>query len=170
MGTEPHCDLSNRDIENNFDFYVDKGDRIIRTAQKRDTSLETLKLCPEEVVALRLWTGPMHQQYAKCYRDRKIHAKSAAQYATTLHAINSGITKLARIWRLPVNRRVFRGYRGMTMNEEALRVDGYGCKGGVDCSVLATTLDCDVALAYSGQGSFILEIEVGQVDRGADIL
>ncbi len=62
-----------------------------------------------------------------------------------------------------------RDYHNLKLKESALQTDSIGCIGGVECSVLATTEDYGVALAYSNPGSFILEIKVGQVDRGADV-
>ena len=60
-----------------------------------------------EVIALRLWTGPMHKIYAIFFRSICICDKEACKisrtwppepsiYVTTMHAINSGVVKLAR--------------------------------------------------------------------------
>ena len=126
-----------------------------------------------EMAALRLWTGPMHKLYTALYRKDGVDFKSS-RYTTTLHAINSGISKIARSWTLPLNRKVFRGYSGAVLSDTFLIKDVFGCTGGVEPSVLATTTDWDTAVFYSlrtGEktAAIIFEIEVGQVDRGANI-
>jgi hypothetical protein len=67
------------------------------------------KLLREEVIALRLYTGPMYYKYNTVLRKFPVDAFAGLQgnsYTTTLHAIVSGIIKLSHIMVLPPSRKV----------------------------------------------------------------
>ena len=159
-------EIAHRQVENSLEFYYNLAERKVLGALPEADS--GVRLSMEEVAAIRLWTGPMYKRYALFFRACITDPLKSIQYATTMHAINSAITKLAKIWKLPLNRKVYRGYNNLQPGESAQLRDKSRCRGGVDPCVFATSEDFDVAVAYSKHG-FILEIEVGQVDRGADI-
>ena len=152
--------------------------------------------CPElleaEVVALRLWTGPMYRRYARFLRairprKQQSEARSSspqqgsvgalamqparddpggpAHYVTTLHAINSGILKLARRpLPPPLQCSVHRG----------LWLDGAWRPAGVDPCMLAFTRDPAVAAGYArrrgGPGCGVqLELGLGLVTMGLGV-
>uniref|UniRef100_A0A6T8BFF1 Mono(ADP-ribosyl)transferase n=1 Tax=Cryptomonas curvata TaxID=233186 RepID=A0A6T8BFF1_9CRYP len=164
-------EIPHRQVEEDLNYYCDLAERKVRDALSEAEKLDSgALLSREEVAAIRLWTGPMFKRYALFFRAciTGTEQMKSIQYATTMHAINSAITKLAKIWKLPLSRKVYRGYNNLQPGECAQLRDTSRCRGGVDPCVLATSEDFDVAVAYSKHG-FILEIEVGQVDRGADI-
>jgi hypothetical protein len=181
---------STREIQSGIEHYIEEAekffqkcvrgnqDRFNRECCSGSLQEDAYRLTEPEIIGLRLWTGPMHKRYAGLLRCDDPN-KCNVRYTTTLHAINSGISKLARLWKLPEGRKVYRGYSGMTVPDSFLERDEFGCSGGVEPSVLATTTKWETAVQYSrfnkqkangdqNQG-IIFEIEVGQVDRGADI-
>ena len=111
------------------------------------------------------------------------------QYCTTYHMISNGIVKLGKIFDLKQvqvgegegyrpeiqgeNRRVYRGMTKMRMPEMFRVVDMFGCVGGVEFSFLSTSLNRIssgfISYLKSGGAATLLEIEVGQVDRGASL-
>ena len=67
-------------------------------------SAKAAKLCEEEVIGLRLYTGPMYVHYNGVLRTR-----TQGSYVTTIHAINSAIVKLGKQQKPSV---VYRGVSG----------------------------------------------------------
>jgi len=122
-------------------------------------------LTEEEAAALRLYSGPMYIFYNLVLRGGE------KKYITTIHAIVSGIIKLASIMKLPFNRKVYRGLSGFELPEEFWNEDEYGAKGGVEFGIMSTTTNKKIAVQYSSHGRTptIFEIEIGQVDRGAEL-
>lgn len=105
----------------------------------------------EEVLALRLYTGPMFVKYNASLRgfpSMSWKALKGNRYATTLHAITSGIVKLAKVWKLPENRRVYRGLAGLLLPKQFWDADQFGCRGGVEFGFLSTTTKREVAVQY----------------------
>ena len=163
-------DIPRRDVVHGIDYYVDKYN-----AEIGNNAPQSEKLNRAEILALRLWTSPMHILYCQSLRSAKIdliRANREIPFSNTLHAINSGIIKLSRNRKLCLSRTVYRGYSDMrpTLSE---KIDDFGCRGGVEIAILATSKDKFTALKYcskQAQGcSFFMEAELGQVDRGADI-
>ena len=113
-----------------------------------------------EVIGLRLYSGPMFMHY-----NMVLRMQTGKQYITTIHAIVSGIIKLASIMMLPRDRKVYRGLSGIELPEEFWNADKYGSKGGVEKGIMSTTKSMAVAAQYSsyGQTPTIFEIEIGQV-------
>jgi len=99
-------------------------------------------------------------------------AKAKANlYTTTLHAINSGVIKLSK---LTVAEPVYRGLAGGVLPfEQFWKKNDFGVMGGVDPSFMSTSLHREVALGYIKQEGkkqqILLEIQMGMIDRGADI-
>ena len=84
-------------------------------------------LTEEEVIGLRLYTGPMYVRYnaalrgladigADTPRDR-IQEKEN-RYETTIFVVASGITKLSKVTAVPAARRVYRGLGGMVLPKQ----------------------------------------------------
>lgn len=88
-------------------------------------------------------------------------------YVTTLHVINSAIVKLGR---LAKPRTVYRGVKGGVLPRQFWKRVG---NGGVEFAFMSTTSDRDVAMGYatgrSGASSTVMEIQMGMIDRGADL-
>ncbi len=76
-----------------------------------------------EVIALRLYTGPMFVLYNAVLRDFPARDVECLQdtegkenrYETTIFAIASGITKLSKVCDIPKDRRLYRGLGGMIL-------------------------------------------------------
>jgi hypothetical protein len=128
-------------------------------------------LSKEELVALRLYTGPMFMKYNCVLRRFPQGVYDALQgnnYVTTIHAAVSGIIKLASVSSLPPDRRVYRGLAGLKLPANFEEPDSFGCRGGVEAAFMSTTTKLDVALSYMAYGAkepTMFQIDVGQVDR-----
>jgi hypothetical protein len=128
-----------------------------------------------EVVAVRLYTGPMYLWYNAALRGfpAAVHATlEGNRYETTIFCIISGIIKLARLTEVPEDRRLYRGLGGMVLP------DGFwsskdGFRGGVETGLMSTTTDRRVAMQYAGTSGgrrcTVFEILAGRVDIGADL-
>ena len=120
-----------------------------------------------EVIALRLYTGPPYMQLNLGLRSggRKAAEKKIANFPATCSALNSAIKKLARVTPLPLSRRLYRGLSGMALPEDVLTARRF-----VEFAFSSATPVKEVAQLYAGSDrSSIFEIEVGEIDRGADI-
>jgi hypothetical protein len=97
--------------------------------------------------------------------NRVLRQQVAPQFVTTIHAIVSGIIKLASIMVLPMDRKVYRGLSDIELPQEFWEEDEYGAKGGVEFGIMSTTLNRRVACQYSTHGEVptIFEIDIGQV-------
>ena len=127
--------------------------------KNRDTSTNLQKLinrarreCPDlvkaEIIALRLWTGPMHKRYVSLLRSI-FDSGPNSPYVTTIHAFNSGIVKLSRHQKPTAVL-----YRGFQLSSAGLpaHIDG------VEVCVLATSKNRDVAEEFS-RGGLVLRLE-----------
>ncbi|KAJ1483653.1 hypothetical protein T484DRAFT_1799601 [Baffinella frigidus] len=137
------------------------------------------KLTIEEVVALRLYTGPAFHKYNSHLRfglsiatTEDARAKKERHYVTTIHAIASALKKVSRFTELPEGGKVYRGMSGVKLPEEFEKPDKYGCRGGVELGFMSTSTDKKQALAYMDMSNCmptLFEIQLGQVDRGATL-
>ena len=80
----------------------------------------------------------------------------------------AAIVKLGQLTRANL---VYRGIRERRLPRELRRENEYGVIGAVDFAFMSTTLDHRVAQGYAAQGGagLVFEIQMGMVDRGADI-
>ena len=164
-----------------------------------DLKTQGLKISIEEVVSVVLYTGPMvsrpifldfnqsdltvflqfqiyntilrrfpKQNYEELKGDGNI-------FTTTLYALVSGIITIARETKIPAGTKLYRGLGGdRTFPPFFFKSDTCGRKGMLEWGFTSTTMDKQMAIQYSGikEGKpfpTIFEIEVGAVDRGADI-
>jgi NLR family CARD domain-containing protein 3 len=127
-----------------------------------------------EVVAVRLYTGPMYLWYNAALRGfpADLHAKlEGNRYETTVFCIISGIIKLSKLTEVPVDRRLYRGFGGMVL-PDAFWGSKDGFRGVVETCFMSTTTDRREAMQYSGKDgmrSTVFEILAGRVDIGADL-
>ena len=127
-----------------------------------------------EVVAVRLYTGPMYLWYNAALRGfpPALHARlEGNRYETTIFCIISGIIKLSRLTEVPADRRLYRGLGGIVL-PDAFWGSKDGFRGGVETGLMSTTTDRRVAMQYSGKDgkrSTVFEILAGRVDIGADL-
>ena len=128
------------------------------------------KLLREEVIALRLYTGPMYVHY----NNRVLREAVRGEYVTTLHAINSGVVKLGRLQRATT---VYRGVAGGVLPSSFFEPDEHGAVGGVEAAFMSTTTERSVALEYAtrrgadgtARPSMLFHIKMGMIDRGASV-
>lgn len=93
------------------------------------------------------------------------------KYVTTTFAINSVIVKSSKLTKAA---KVYRGVSGGVLPDVFMKPDEYGVRGGVDVAFMSTTSSRDVAVEYAkpksvGKPSIIFEMEMGMVDRGAEL-
>ena len=131
------------------------------------------KLSKEELIALRLYTGPMFVKYnciLRGFPKAVIDGLKGNRYVTTLHAIVSGINKLSRVEPIPEGRCVYRGLGGMLLPKAFHEPDPLGCMGGVERAFMSTTTKRAIAVQYSGNKTpTIFQISIGQIDMGANV-
>ena len=124
-------------------------------------------------------TGPMFQKYNSVLRGIKAEPESRMAislkkltkgntYTTTLHCINSVIVKLGKLTKA---QKVYRGISGGVLPDEFWTKNKYNVCGGVEFAFTSTTTDREVAVRYasSGKVGMIFEIQMGIVDRGAEL-
>ena len=88
-------------------------------------------------------------------------------YATTIHAINSCVIKLSK---LTPAVKVWRGFKGATLPKAFFQPNESGVRGGIEYGFSSTTTDRTQAISYAqGEASTIFEMQMGMVDRGADL-
>jgi hypothetical protein len=136
---------------------------------------KSAELQEPEVVAIRLYTGPMYLWYNAALRGfpADLHAKlEGNRYETTIFCIISGIIKLSKLTKVPVDRRLYRGLQGMVL-PDAFWGSKDGFRGAVEKGLMSTTTDRSVAMKYSGsrdgKRSTVFEILAGRIDIGADL-
>jgi len=148
-------------------------------------------LWKEELVILRLYTGPMFVKYNGKMRDllRAIEkyleegkpedeaVQSAIDdagpaFVTTIHVLCSALLKLRKVCPLPPKKKVYRGFSGMGVPTCFKRQDSRGNRGGVEFGFLSTSASKKHAIGYiKFERGFcqLYEMSVGQVDRGASL-
>jgi hypothetical protein len=93
-------------------------------------------MLPEEVLALRLWSGPMYVVYSAVLRNGE-----EGKYTNTLHAIDSAVTSLAR---KGFPEKMFRG-----IGVRAFRFEDFKRGVYVEMGAQSFTRDRSVAHQYS---------------------
>ena len=88
-------------------------------------------------------------------------------YATTIHAINSCVLKLSKLTQAV---KVWRGFKGATLPKQFFQPNDSGVRGGIEYGFSSTTTDQMQARSYAeGSASTIFEMQMGMVDRGAQL-
>ena len=89
-------------------------------------------------------------------------------YTTTLHCINSCIVKLGK---LTVASKVYRGVSGGKLPPQFWTPNDYNVRGGVEFAFTSTTTNGEVARRYASTAKvgMLIEVQMGMVDRGADL-
>jgi hypothetical protein len=146
--------------------------RNTRTIDELLAAPEAKGLLPEEIIALRLCSGPMHYVYNDVLRDLDSGHGTRNTFPTTIALAISGIRKLGAVNKAPDDGAVFRGLSGLALPREFFELDEQGFAGGVEPSFMATTHDETVARKYSsGAGEYptIFKLLLGKMSLGADI-
>ena len=89
---------------------------------------------------------------------------------TTTHVINSAIVKASKLTRAT---KVYRGLAGGALPKSFLTPNKQGVRGGIENAFLSTTFDRAVAMQYAssneGKPAIVFEIQMGMIDRGAEL-
>ena len=87
-----------------------------------------------------------------------------------MHVINSAIVKSSK---LTIAAKVYRGVAGGRLPDSFWTPNEYNVRGGIEGAFLSTTLDRQVAFDYAGNNpgkpGLIFEVQMGMVDRGAEL-
>ncbi len=138
---------------------------------------QAANLVPEEVLALRLCSGPQRHIY-----DAILGQLSTSQlvtsrntYPTTIALVVSGIKKLSAVARAPEGGAVWRSLAsGVGLPDSFFERDEQGFAWGMVTGFMATSRDKSVALKYSsgegkGAGRTVFQIVLGKMSLGANI-
>ena len=155
--------------KSSWTFDVERAEPVVeegmmvegRNAEKlaallRSPEVERSKVTVAEVVALRLYTGPMYVKYNAVLR-MAVATAGGTIYSSTVHLICSGLHKLSRVSEVPKEMKLYRGNGGMALPSSFLEPDVSGCAGGTEPAIMSATPDRSVALGYSG------------IDKGKDL-
>ena len=156
--------------KSSWTFDVERAEPVVeegmmvegRNAEKlaallRSPEVERSKVTVAEVVALRLYTGPMYVKYNAVLRGMAVATAGGTIYSSTVHLICSGLHKLSRVSELPKEMKLYRGNGGRALPSSFLEPDASGCAGGTEPAIMSATPDRSVALGYSG------------IDKGKDL-
>ena len=150
----------------------------LRIAHGNDAGAPT-ELLRQEVIACRLYTGPLFQRYNTALRGLSLGDQNARfraafdemgrnYYTTTLHVINSSIVKLGKLTQAGM---CYRGLAGGVLPPEFWTPNQFGVCGGVDTAFMSTSRERDVVINYAkgAKAGTLIELQMGMVDRGADV-
>ena len=88
-------------------------------------------------------------------------------YTTTIHAINSCVLKLSKLTRAA---KVYRGFQGSMLPAQFWSKNEFNVAGGCEYGFTSTTTDRAQAMHYAqGCASTVMEMQMGMVDRGAEL-
>jgi len=141
------------------------------------------EMIAEELLAGRLYTGPMYMKYNAVLRAKSGNVFLMQQnkalckgndYPTSIHATNSCVLKLSKLTKAG---KVWRGIKDAKLPKEFWVPNEMGVRGGIEYGFSSTTTDKSQALAYAsgggtgkaGEAMTIFEMQMGMVDRGADL-
>eukprot|EP00554_Chaetoceros_debilis_P003718 CAMPEP_0194086784 /NCGR_PEP_ID=MMETSP0149-20130528/22419_1 /TAXON_ID=122233 /ORGANISM="Chaetoceros debilis, Strain MM31A-1" /LENGTH=703 /DNA_ID=CAMNT_0038769963 /DNA_START=69 /DNA_END=2177 /DNA_ORIENTATION=- len=174
----------------------DEHRRKLRTLEDLEESLVTINtrlaaigihsMTMTEVIACRLYTGPLGVKYNKMIRANIAGRRTGQEwrmkeertlckgnkYPTTMHVIQSAIAKLGKI---NPNREAYCGISdGLLPPWFWDNHTDLGTKGGVECSFMSLSTDKGVATYYAGKGEnkaigTIFEVDMSTMDRGAEV-
>ena len=138
-----------------------------------------------EVIALRIYSGPMGTKFNKMLRtytaghlegqewrvDEERRLCLGNKYPTTIHVAQSAISKLGKI---NPNETCYSGVDGMLLNERFWKNHpDLNTKGGVEGGFMSLTKSRDVAEHYAtlqkGRFGVVLEVDMSTMDRGAEL-
>jgi Ca2+-binding EF-hand superfamily protein len=122
--------------------------------------LAKAELRNEEVICLRLYTGPMFVLYNASLRKFPawdVEHLKGNQYETTIFVIASGITKLSKVTGIPADRKLYRGLGGMILPD-------HFWKNFEECQITFTATFVSAELADAARGS--LNEHVKNADQG----
>ena len=137
---------------------------------------QAANLVPEEVLALRLCSGPQRHIYDAILGQLSTSEllTSGNTYPTTIALVVSGIKKLSAVAKAPVGGAVWRSLAsGVGLPDAFFELDEQGFAWGMDTGFMATSRDETVALKCCGEGEgegrTVFKILLGKMSLGANI-
>ena len=146
---------------------------------RKDGHTELIK---EELVGGRMYTGACYAKYNAVLRAKSKDPYLVEQmkkttlgntYTTSIHAINSCVLKLSKLTKAG---KVWRGIKDAKLPKSFWVANSMGVRGGIEYGFSSTTTDKAQAMHYAGgdmmkdgDASTIFEMQMGMVDRGADL-
>ena len=137
---------------------------------------QAANLLPEEVVALRLCSGPQRHIYNAILGQLSTSELLTRHntYPTTIALVVSGIKKLSSVAKAPEGGAVWRSLAsGVILPVAFFELDEQGFAWGMDTGFMATSRDETVALCSSGEGEgegrTVFKILLGKMSLGANI-
>jgi hypothetical protein len=137
---------------------------------------QAANLLPEEVVALRLCSGPLRHIYNAILGQLSTSEllTSRNTYPTTIALGVSGIKKLSAVAKAPEGGAVWRSLAsGVGLPDAFFELDEQGFAWGMDTGFMATSRDETVALKCCGEGEgegrTVFKILLGKMSLGANI-
>ena len=101
-----------------------------------------------EVVAIRLYAGPLYNRYNRVLRE--LAANGDTLFPTTIYLIRSAQFKIAMITTPPPDLTLYRGTGNMALGPAFFGCDEQGCAGGVELGFMSATRVREVAMGYAG--------------------
>ena len=152
---------------------MELNERIANSRLRKEGHNELIE---EEVLAGRLYTGPMYQKYnavlRACTGDAYLVdcAKKICRgnsYQTTIHAINSAVIKLSKLTQAG---KVYRGVCFGKLPEQFWKASSDGVKGGIEFGFQSTTRERRQAVHYAraggtaseGDAMTVMEFQMGK--------
>jgi hypothetical protein len=138
---------------------------------------QAANLVPEEVLALRLCSGPLRHIYdailGQLSTSELLTSRNTNTYPTTIALLVSGIKKLSAVAKAPESGAVWRSLAsGARLPAAFFERDEQGFAWGMVTGFMATSRDKSVALKYSegeGEGRTLFKILLGKMSMGANI-
>ncbi len=138
---------------------------------------QAANLVPEEVLALRLCSGPLRHIYDAILAQPSALLKCRNTYPTTIALLVSGIKKLSSVAKAPEGGAVWRSLAsGARLPAAFFERDVQGFAWGMVTGFMATSRDETVALKYSlgegegeGEGPTVFKILLSKMSLGANI-
>jgi len=114
-------------------FHPGRNRKLLDDLMKLATSINA-KLAREEVIAVRLYTGPAYMSLNTGLREggRAARLKGIPNFPATCAAFNSAIKKLRLVTQMPLNRKLYRGLCGMSLPEVNSNLRRLSVAGPVD--------------------------------------
>ena len=100
--------------------------------------------------------------------------KDKNRYPTSIHVLQSAVSKIARSTKMPTGLKLYRGL-SKALPKAFYESDPRGCRGFAEWGFMSTTADRGIAVQYSGVKdqqnlAQVLEIRTSSVNRGACIM
>jgi hypothetical protein len=146
--------------------------------KNKEIEIARFGVCPSEVLALYLYTGPLFVPMNSVLRRSpsnildllRDNQSDQNMLCTTIFCMVSALKKLSMRMEIPEDCKVYRGLGRKCLPRTFLTANGSPAwRGAVERAFMSTTTDKNVAIEYTKSGGTVLEISVGRVQIGGDM-